>query len=257
MEGFIKLYRKIIESPVFDNEKMLKIWIWCLCRASHKDKRILMGLKEVPIKKGQFVCGMVKASAELGIPRTTLVRNLRALEKLGMLTLQTGTKWTLVSIENWEKYQIADTESGHKTDRPRTDRGQTVDTIKNDKNDKNNNNIYYSSEIDEIVSAYNRLCPSLPTCTKVSDKRKASIKARLKGGYTVQDFEEVFRRAEESDFLSGRKTKWKAGIDWLINENNLIKVLEGNYNNAEHKGTTGPAGPDKPGDCDYSKFFTD
>ena len=38
--------------------------------------------------------------------------------------------------------------------------------------------------------------------------------------------------AEASDFISGRNGKWNnASFDWLMNETNLVKVLDGNYKN--------------------------
>jgi hypothetical protein len=42
--------------------------------------------------------------------------------------------------------------------------------------------------------------------------------------------------AQASDFLSGRNGKWTGcNFDWLINENNMVKVLEGNYENKKQK----------------------
>ena len=39
---WIKLYRKIINSPIWGNEKALKVWIWCLIKASHEDREQLV-----------------------------------------------------------------------------------------------------------------------------------------------------------------------------------------------------------------------
>ena len=41
--------------------------------------------------------------------------------------------------------------------------------------------------------------------------------------------------AEESDFLSGRKTNWRADFNWLMNETNMVKVIEGNYKNMKNR----------------------
>ena len=41
----------------------------------------------------------------------------------------------------------------------------------------------------------------------------------------------AFELAEESDFLSGRNGTWNASFDWLMNDTNLAKVLDGNYKN--------------------------
>lgn len=81
-----------------------------------------------------------------------------------------------------------------------------------------------------VVERYNRICVSLPKVTAITDKRKKIINARLKQ-YSMVEIEEVFMLAEASDFLKGTNGKWNANFDWLMNENNFVKVLEGNYNN--------------------------
>lgn len=81
-----------------------------------------------------------------------------------------------------------------------------------------------------IADMYNTICRSLPKVTKLSDSRKRAIKARLKS-YTEDDLKKAFELAEESDFLSGRSGSWNASFDWLMNDTNLAKVLDGNYKN--------------------------
>lgn len=81
-----------------------------------------------------------------------------------------------------------------------------------------------------VVERYNRICVSLPKITTLTEKRKKAINARLKQ-YSMVEIEEVFLIAESSDFLKGTNGRWKATFDWLMNENNFVKVLEGNYNN--------------------------
>ena len=83
----------------------------------------------------------------------------------------------------------------------------------------------------EIMKMFNELCPSYQTLRKMSEGRKRSVKARLKD-YNLDGFNELFKLAEESDFLKGNNPrKWKATFDWFMNDNNMTKVLEGNYNN--------------------------
>jgi len=81
----------------------------------------------------------------------------------------------------------------------------------------------------QIADMYNETCVSFPKLVKLSDTRKRAIKARLKN-YTVDDFKRLFEMAEQSDFLKGKnKRNWSATFDWLINDANMAKVLEGNY----------------------------
>ena len=91
----------------------------------------------------------------------------------------------------------------------------------------------------EIADMYNAICISLPRMTTLSDKRKEAIAARLKH-YTVDQFREMFTKAENSAFLKGSNNRnWTANFDWLVKDANFAKVLDGNYDNTIGTTTTG------------------
>jgi hypothetical protein len=74
--------------------------------------------------------------------------------------------------------------------------------------------------------------------TVLSNRRKQAIKARL-NTYSLEQFKEVFTKAESSDFLKGKNNRnWSASFDWLINDANMAKVLDGNYDNKQKTVTT-------------------
>lgn len=86
----------------------------------------------------------------------------------------------------------------------------------------------------EIMELFNGVCVSFPKVTKMTEKRKKAIKARFNNGYTLEDFRRAFETAEKSEFLKGNNDRnWRADFDWLTNENNLAKTLEGKYNNKQ------------------------
>ena len=83
----------------------------------------------------------------------------------------------------------------------------------------------------KIVNMYNDICISFSKVSKLSDARKKSIKARL-NTYNYDDFKTLFTKAEASNFLKGKNSRdWQANFDWLIKDNNMAKVLDGNYDN--------------------------
>ena len=89
-----------------------------------------------------------------------------------------------------------------------------------------------TAQAKELIDEYNSICgDKLPNAIQITAKRKRAIKARLKT-YSREEIIKVFRLANESNFLCGDNDRgWKADIDWLLNENNMIKVLEGRYTN--------------------------
>lgn len=90
-----------------------------------------------------------------------------------------------------------------------------------------------------IQELYNSICIGFPQCSKLSDARKKAIKARFSSGYTVEDFEELFRKAAASHFLRGQNARnWRADFDWLIKDANMAKVLSGNFD--DHDRQTSP-----------------
>lgn len=83
---------------------------------------------------------------------------------------------------------------------------------------------------EQIKDLYNRLCPSLPKCTAMSEARKKAIKARFSSGYTMEDFQRLFEKTEASSFLKGANSRnWRASFDWITKDANMAKVLDGNY----------------------------
>lgn len=102
-------------------------------------------------------------------------------------------------------------------------------------NNKTNNN-YLKNNIDYqlIADMYNSTCISFPKLTKLSDKRKKTIRARFNQGYTVEDFKRLFKLAEGSSFLKGGNGRsWSANFDWLIADANMAKTLDGNYSDRQ------------------------
>ena len=86
----------------------------------------------------------------------------------------------------------------------------------------------------QIADMYNETCVSFPKCTALSESRKKAIKARFNSGYTIESFKTLFEKAQKSSFLKGKNnSNWSANFDWLIKDNNMVKVLDGNYDDKE------------------------
>ena len=95
-----------------------------------------------------------------------------------------------------------------------------------------------------IADMYNETCVSFPRLKSLSESRKKAIRARL-NTYTEEDFKTLFAKAESSSFLKGKNARdWSATFDWLIKENNMAKVLEGNYDDkgGDKNGHSGDSG---------------
>jgi len=84
----------------------------------------------------------------------------------------------------------------------------------------------------DIFDLFNQKCISLPNVMIKDAKRKSVIKsiwlmdARHQ---SIDFFNWFFGEVEKSDFLTGRKTEWKASFDWVLKPANFKKIIEGNY----------------------------
>lgn len=153
--SYIKLFRKLLNSPIFENEKALKIWIWCLLKATHIEREQLVGQQIVKLKKGEFVFGRNKASEELKMTESTIYKYVKLLEKLQMISIKSNNKFSIISIEKWEEYQVEKLKNNNKV----TTEEQQSNTNKNVKNIKN---IYTSSNDDELKLHFEKIWEIYP-----------------------------------------------------------------------------------------------
>lgn len=106
----------------------------------------------------------------------------------------------------------------------------------------------------EITERFNSTCSGLSKVVKITDKRKKVIDARIKE-YDKETIYKVFDMVSNNRFLNGDSKKgWKADFDWLLNPNNFIKVLEGNYQNQKQQIIEQPKAQLGKSSIDYSKM---
>lgn len=155
--GWIKLHRKLLDSAIFQNEKLLKVFLWCLLKAAHKGHEQLVGRQTVHLIPGQFVFGRNAAAAELNMAPSTVYDYILLLQLGGTISIKSGNKFSVVTVENWSLYQSEDENSGSKSgNKSATNRQQigTNNNNKNVKNEKKNKSIHFTPPTIEEVEAY-------------------------------------------------------------------------------------------------------
>ena len=142
MEGWIKLYRKLIENPIFLKPELLQLFIYCLLKANHETQRIIFNGQEIEIKSGQFITGREVMGRDLKQNPITTYKRLKVLENLQILNIKSNNRFSVVTVLNWELYQSEEMKRNSKRNNKGTTKEQQGNTNKNDKNDKNEKNIY-------------------------------------------------------------------------------------------------------------------
>jgi len=114
-----------------------------------------------------------------------------------------------------------------------------ADSNNKNKNKTKNKSDNYSKDIyQQVADAYNEVFPHLPQVVKVSQKRKSHISASITefkkdyGFDSADNWKNLFYHAAKSDYLMGKVNGWSMNFDFVINKANLLKIIEGNYDNA-------------------------
>lgn len=245
-QGYVKMSRGIMKSTIWCDSDKYKLWNLCLFKAQHTKHTFMVGNQHIALEPGQFITGRDDLSDDFnyGVKKSkkisglTLFRWLESFEKLEMLNIKKTNKYTIVTVNNWCKYQGYEQQMNSKRttveqqmNNTCTANEQQLNTYNNDKNVKNDKNDKEDICYQQIADMYNNTCVSFPRLTKLSDARRKAIKARLKK-YTTDDLQRAFTLAEQSDFLKGANNRnWSATFDWMLKDANLAKILDGNYTN--------------------------
>lgn len=232
--GWVKIYRKLQDHWIWDDKPFSKqaAWIDMLLLASHTDNEFLLGNQVLKNEVGSFITSELKLADRWGWGRKKVRLFLELLQNEQMIVKKGDNKKTAVTIVNYSVYANGEQEKEQQEDINGTSTEHQGNTIKNDKNDKNDKKYIYIKDI------YHEICVSFPRVQVLSAKRKQAIKARL-CTYTEEQIKEVFTKAEASDFLKGKNNRnWRADFDWLMNDTNMAKVLDGKYDNRKQSTST-------------------
>jgi hypothetical protein len=114
VNGWVKLWRKSMESAVFTDADLWKLWTLCLMLANHKTQWVSIDGRSAPVEvqPGQFITGR-NALHEAFYPKPhqkrrsakTIWRWMHVLQNMQNLTIKTSNKCSLVTICNWSTYQ--------------------------------------------------------------------------------------------------------------------------------------------------------
>ena len=140
--GWIKLHRKFLESPIFKDSQALQLWVYLLLKANHKDGKVLIGNTYVPVNRGELLTGRKSLASGTGINESKIRRLLKLYESDKKVTIKKTTKYSIISITNYDSYQDSDQQLTNK--RPTTDQQLTTN--------KNVNNVKKKEKVKSVTS---------------------------------------------------------------------------------------------------------
>lgn len=142
--GYVKLWRKTLDSGILKNPELFLFWAWCLMKATHKPCKTLVGFQEIELNPGQFIFGRNKAAVELRLTPMKVRTCVQSLSNMKNITIKSTNKFSIITIANWECYQSEQNEINQQVSQQLTSKqpanNQQLTTNKNDKNNKNEKN---------------------------------------------------------------------------------------------------------------------
>lgn len=145
--GYIKLHRKLLNWEWIENPNVLSIFVICLLKANHK----VNTWQGIEIPAGSFVTSLERLSRLSGLSVRQVRVSLDKLKMTGELTSKTTNRYSMITVKNWELYQVNDKQVDKQSDR-RVD-SPAVTQMTTNKNDKEYKNIRNKEEEEEEESA--------------------------------------------------------------------------------------------------------
>lgn len=240
--GWIKL-----SVDLFENQKMrylrrcygsgaLLLWVYMLTLAGKcNDGGRLILSKTIAISSEML-------SKDLGLSKSKTEQILESMRELEMIHLD----GECMVISGWGKHQSIESmekireqnrlRKQQQRDRERASRDAHV-TVTAQKREEKKREEKEEREKREsaavtLLKLYREHCVALPALNKMTGAEQDKAEA-LMGQYDEKELESLFYKAGASSFLRGEnKSGWKASLGWLLEPDNALKVLRGDYDDA-------------------------
>ena len=254
-EGFICISRGIREHWVWNNPVFFKRWVELIMMANYDNREVAFSFHRLMLQRGQLAVNLSYLSKIWHVSTQAVSKFLVKLEVSGMITRVVDDKVTVITICNYDRYQL---KMGIVVD-------GSVDGVVNGEVDKVVNQTNKGNKlIKETIKTSDEVLCQVPleldmpevaekdyiswekfveffntamrgkTIPKIrgfhlAEHRKKAIRARF-NEYGKDAVVEVVKKAAASTFLNGGGDKgFVADIDWMMGPRNFPKILDGFY----------------------------
>ncbi len=154
-EGFIKLYRKMLEWGWYDDGPTKDVFIHLLLIASYEDKFY----RDITLERGQVVATSSEISKQTGLSRQQIRTAISKLISTNEVTTSRHGNFTVFTIKNYVDYQASNQDSNQ----PSTNHQPTINQPSNTKKVRNKEYTPYNPpQGDDGVSVSKRFVPPTP-----------------------------------------------------------------------------------------------
>lgn len=240
MSGWVKLYRSTLDSAIDNCPKDTQLlWYKLLQRVNYQPREGYFDAQKIWVRPGQFTTSYKDLSALINCSVSSVRDHIKRLKELGMIKFVTSSTGSLLTIENWFKYQ-SKYNSFEEIKRCNTNKKQTKNNQSNEQIDEQideqSNNKCNNKEVKEgeeeknkkrIIFDYFVRKDETIDHRKMTGSMKSTLRARLKEGWNIKELKKTIDNYCQILRDMGRDDTKVLGIhtSWTLDE--LFKRSEG------------------------------
>ena len=243
--GWIKVHRALLDHWCATEPEALSVWVRLLCEANFESKKSMINGCLIDVERGQLVFGLDAFSKKSGVSVSKLRRIISMLESDGMISRQKTSKYSLISISCYDKYQEDDRQIAGKSQA----KDNQIAAPKEVKNLRSKETDHSSPDGDQkqqsrkavfrmMAEKYMELIPEMPAVDIEANANGRETKAAnfyAKHKFTNERWEAYLMAVRECSWMfedrpsfDGKVWK-KKNFDFLITEKCYLGVKEDRY----------------------------
>jgi uncharacterized phage protein (TIGR02220 family) len=254
--GYVKIFRKVLDNPNAANPYFLAVWSYLLLKATHKPYVMRIAGEDRTLNPGDLVCSCRQVAKFFDINKDTVNNILNTMEKDSMIRRTFHARKTVISVVKWLSYQDRpdaspdappDTpwDTPPDTNKKKEDRRDDIDSgkTKNASNEKAKGGSLEKAR--GVMAEFNQRADKNYR-DHASSEHLATIRARLEDGFTVEEMIEVIDHKVKQLKGTEDECKWlnpttlfrpkniERNLDWARNADDIeIAKLRKEYREHE------------------------
>lgn len=263
-DGWVPMHRRLGNNPYLKEWDERGIWEHLIMLARRADCEVFCKKagrfgSVISLKRGQLwvsLRGLETRITKIGRIRTIL----KNFEKGGLISTVTNTSITVITICNYDKYQLAAAQHDTPTNTVSTQYEHSINTQNQEGKEREEKKEESSLRSDSpsgrlIDSAFDVWKETLKGILQIPRKlerdRRTKLRALMKTRMNddIDEWRRFCQRIADTPFLIGQGNRgWRADLDWILNDKNARKVIEGKWptsgelNGANGHGTKSSSG---------------
>lgn len=219
MCGWIKLHRSLLEWEWWSDINTSRLFVYLIVKANHKPKKH----RGATIDRGQLLTGRKILAQETGLSEQQIRSSLYKLKSTNEITIKATNKNSLITLVNYELYQVNESESTSKitsnppNEQPASNHKQEVKNIKNKRIEVDFSPLCLTDEQIQTIKNIRKKHKGAAITQNVIKRLAKELELARNNGYTNQEIIEIWEykgwRSLEAEWLKPKQQSNKGNED--------------------------------------------